>query len=316
MSRDALGHWPDLRFRLYQAACTIIPWIPYRAGIVLALGLGWIAWFCDAPGRAQLRRNILPLLHGRKRRGIAICIRRNYCNCAMMFNDSFRLGSLPRWLLDPAQITVIDPYGSLHPRPLPQATILCTIHCHWELLLAVGRSLGLTDSLRVIARSHDDPRVDALFDRLRAAHGARSVLLDEAPLASLRALRRGRCLGIVADRDYTNHGRTTHFAGRHLPLPIGPAALALQTSSPIIPLLLLRQGHKRLILLAGKTLIPPDLDGGSNKHQLLAALHQQLATTLNRFVHAAPSQWVAFHSLQNNAQHTNAPHHKLPVKRK
>ena len=146
----------------------------------------------------------------------------------------------------------------------------------------------------MVSRSNLHSEVDDLFDRMRAGHGASSLLLDKAPLASLRALRNGEILGIVADRDYTGNGLAMDLAGRKMPIPVGPAALSVQTGAPIIPMLLARRGTSAFSLIVAK---PIKADNLTNKTAQMPDLLSQLAKTMDRFIHAVPSQWMAFHDL-------------------
>ncbi len=75
-------------------------------------------------------------------------------------------------------------------------------------------------------------------------------------------------------------------------LPLGPAALAVQTHAPIIPLYLARDGHTRFTLVVGR---PLRAEPGQPKAAQVATLTRQLADTMVRFIATAPAQWASFH---------------------
>ncbi|TVR42687.1 MAG: hypothetical protein EA402_11140 [Planctomycetota bacterium] len=294
MSRELFASRPALRLRLFRTAFALGHSLPYRLGMMIAIIIGLAAWLIDGQGRSRVRRNLRPMLASSGLAHVERSVRRSFVHCLMMFNEAFRLARLPGWLVSPQNIQIVDPWGVFAQPPLKGPAILCTIHCNWELLLAAGHHLGLIESIRVISRSNLDPAIDELFDRMRASHSARSLLLERAPLASLRALRDQRLLGIVADRDYSGNGMVLPLAGHQVSLPVGPAALAVQSGAPIIPVLLARRGTSGFALLVAKPILPhPEL----SKAEQLPILMHQLARVMDRFIHAVPSQWMAFHDV-------------------
>lgn len=59
----------------------------------------------------------------------------------------------------------------------------------------------------------------------------------EAPVRGLlRALRGGRIVCLVADRDLSHHGVGVDFFGHRAAMPPGPASLAAATGAPLLPL--------------------------------------------------------------------------------
>ncbi|GAA4829614.1 phosphatidylinositol mannoside acyltransferase [Actinomycetospora corticicola] len=59
----------------------------------------------------------------------------------------------------------------------------------------------------------------------------------EAPVRGLlRALRAGRIVCLVADRDLSHHGVGVDFFGHRAAMPPGPASLAAATGAPLLPL--------------------------------------------------------------------------------
>ena len=87
------------------------------------------------------------------------------------------------------------------------------------------------------------------------------------------------------------------LAGRTLPIPVGPAALSVQTGAPIIPMLLARRGTCSFTLVVAK---PLHAKQKGNKATQMPELLAELARTMDRFIHAVPSQWMAFHDLDEN----------------
>jgi KDO2-lipid IV(A) lauroyltransferase len=292
MSRDLLAGTPTLRrlaYRSLAATCRLLPLEPLR---LAAAGAGALAWWFDARGRRIVARNLAHFIPAPCADARGRAVRRNYQYFAQMLVESLRLDRIPPGALGPGRLALVDPWKVFAAGPLAGAAILVTVHANWELALAAVHRLGLASEVDAIALSQGDPEIDLLFHRSRSAVGGRSLLFDRAPLAALRALKAGRVVGIIADRDYSGSGLRVPFAGEDLSMPLGPAALAVQTGAPVVPLLLARRGPSRLALVVGRPLRP---DPGLAKEAQVVALTTRLAAVLARFIHAAPAQWIAFH---------------------
>ncbi len=292
MSRALLAHNPALRRLAFRAMDQVANRLPMAMTRVLATLAGTIAWAIDERGRRVVSRNYSHLIPARCTQARARAVLSSYRNFAIALSEGLRLGRLPEAYLAPGRLRLVDPWRVFAHRPIPGPAILITVHSNWELMLAAASRLGLIEQVEAITLSQGDAAIDHLFDRKRAAVGCRSLLLDRAPLAALRALKGDRVLGILADRDYTGGGVVVDFAGAPMALPAGPAALCVQTGAPIIPMFLARNGPGRFLLLVAK---PITSRPGAAKTAEVRALTERLARTMVRFISAAPSQWVAFH---------------------
>ena len=160
------------------------------------------------------------------------------------------------------------------------------------MLAALMHHLRLTDGVLAPTLAYGDPALDRWLAERRSRWGCRTVTLDRAPLALLRALREGQTLGMLIDRDYSGRGIPGRFLGRQTRLPTGPAALSMQSQAPVIPLLLARKSPSAFILLIGKPLRP---DTSLPRDAQVADLTRRIATATSRMLAASPAQWVAFH---------------------
>ena len=109
----------------------------------------------------------------------------------------------------------------------------------------------------------------------------------------LRALKSGRLLSLLCDRDVGGGGIEVEFFGERTTLPAGPATLALRTGAPLFPATCFFEGdgHRGVVL--------PALD--TSRHGKLRAdvarVTQDLARGLETLIRLAPEQW---HLLQPN----------------
>lgn len=148
----------------------------------------------------------------------------------------------------------------------------------------LGRSIGapVTVPMEVI----DDPELQRLVARGRAAPGLRLVSLRDARRELRAALRRGEPIAIIGDRDLAGRGGTVSLFGAPMRIPVGPALLALEFGAPlhVASIRRVRGGYRMLI----ETLPAPPY--GPRRAQVGAVL-AELARSFERHIALAPEQW-------------------------
>ena len=290
MARDLLGGHPRLRLLTYRAMFAVAEGLPLWGARFLAYGIGLLTWLIDAKARRVVTRNLAHLVPTPE--ALRRCVRRSYVAFSWSIAESFAMGKIPRRRFLPPYLTVVDPWGVFAEKPRRRPTIFVTVHCNWELAIGMYHHLALIEGCAAVARSHGDEKIDQLFDRMRGRFNCRSLLLDRAPLAALRALREGKHLCLLGERDYTGNGLRVSFAGDRARIPVGAAALAVQTGADIVPCMLARRGAERFTLVLGR---PLRAAADQPKGPQVQSLTQDLATTFTRFLACAPGQWEAFH---------------------
>ncbi|HYE04093.1 MAG TPA: hypothetical protein VEL07_01120 [Planctomycetota bacterium] len=282
---------PAQRRALYRACFALASVIPPGLGRVLAYILGYLGWALDARGRKVVERNLahfVPAWSDAHRRAV----RRAFIDFCIVTYESFAMPTLPAAMFQPPNLEFIDPWNCYARKPLPGPTVMLSVHCNCELILAAAYHLKLNDGIEAIALTHGDD-LDALWDRMRAAVKCRTLLLDKGgPLASLRALKAGKTLGVVGERDYSGSGLPVMFAGEMMSMPIGSAAMAVQTGAVVIPHLLARRGWSRWTLIVGRPLRP---DPDAPKQAQVTAMTRAIGHVFARFIATVPAQWTAFH---------------------
>ncbi len=288
MARDLLAAIPSLRRLCMRAVAGAADSMPLGLARTVAYTIASAAWLIDSKGRRTVERHLANAVP----RGDPLrrAVRRSYTEFALTLAEAARLHR-DGWL-QPGVVEVRDPWGVFAARPLRGPAILATVHSHWDMLAALLHHLRLTDGVMAPTLAYGDPILDQWLADRRGRWGCRTVTLDRAPLALLRALRDSQILGMLIDRDYSDRGLPGTFLGRPTQLPTGPAALAVQSSAPVIPLLLARRTPSTFILLIGKPLRPdPSISRGGQ----VAELTHRIAASTSRLLAAAPAQWVAFH---------------------
>lgn len=150
-------------------------------------------------------------------------------------------------------------------------------------------------TLLAVVEPLDPPELFEWFVRQRAALGIEVVALGEdAAHVLLRALRDGRIVTLVSDRDLSGDGVEVDFFGERTTLPAGPAMLALRSGAPLIPLAVYFRphgGHHAVV----RPPIPTEREGRLRED--IARITQALAHEFEDLIRAAPEQW---HLLQPN----------------
>jgi KDO2-lipid IV(A) lauroyltransferase len=107
-------------------------------------------------------------------------------------------------------------------------------------------------------------------------------------------VRANHFVPLLADRDLTRRGLPVDFFGERATMPAGPAALALRTGAPLVPVALWSEGappHHTNVLHFGQ---PIELPRGSGSDRI-AMMTQAVADSFAGQIRAHPADW---HMLQ------------------
>lgn len=164
---------------------------------------------------------------------------------------------------------------------------------NWEMGGAIVSKLGYPIS--ALALPHKDPRVNKFFNDQREYFGAVVIQTTTAIRQCLEHLHNNRLVGILADRDFNNHGLIMDFLGRPTALPRGAALFSLKTGAPIIPAFFLRQPNDDFYIIFEPPIYPPQLPG----HEKITEEHvkdliRQYLPVLEEQIRQHPQQWLMF----------------------
>jgi KDO2-lipid IV(A) lauroyltransferase len=172
--------------------------------------------------------------------------------------------------------------------------VFATAHtAGWE---TIGPLLSRDHGLRVMIaeRAEPDARASAIQDGARRAQGLLVAHVGDDPLSALplaRHLREGGAVALQIDRSRPDQ-RTREVAlfGSRARIPEGPLRLAALTGAPLVPVFAARTGHRRYVV----RLEPPIRLGREASGGAMDDAAQSLASSLERFVRARPTQWFHF----------------------
>ncbi len=146
-----------------------------------------------------------------------------------------------------------------------------------------------------VAERLEPPQLFEFFVEQRAAMGLTIVPLDSSSGGTvMSALRAGKLVGLLCDRDVAGNGIEVEFFGETTTMPAGPATLALRTGARLVTGAVY-SGPGR----DHRAVVEPPLDtirqGTLRKD--VARLTQEIATRFEGLIRQAPDQWHVFQPL-------------------
>jgi KDO2-lipid IV(A) lauroyltransferase len=162
---------------------------------------------------------------------------------------------------------------------------------NWEMGAAVLDKLG--HSVTAIALPHKNPKVNVLFNKQREAHGVIVVPTNTAVRRCIQALRHGKFIAVLGDRDFGAFGEPLDFLGRKTLIPKGAAFFACRTGAPIVPTFLTPDGGGRYTMTFDAPIFPPE--GGINvSDDEILKLMKRYVTIVEEKIRKDPTQWLMF----------------------
>lgn len=166
--------------------------------------------------------------------------------------------------------------------------IALTIHLgNYELAGAVASLLGYPVS--AVALPHRDRRINTFFDRRRHMFGMEVIPTGIAVRGCFSALRYGRILALLGDKDFAGGGVKVTMFSNSAYLPRGVAFFALKTQAPIVPAFLVRENKYFYHLIFEK----PILLNREVDQDEVGVIHKYIPV-LEKYITQYPDQWYMF----------------------
>ncbi len=271
---------------LARVAMAAVALLPERAGRGSGRALGALAHGLARRERT-LARGHLALAFGLDPAGprAGLLARGVFAHLGESLVELSRLIARPGWLPDIGMSAVSG-------RALDEAlaagrgAVFVTGHLgNWELMAVALARAGYPIS--TVARESRNPRFARLVASGRARFGVECIHRGRpgAVAGILRALKRGRVLGLLIDQDTRVPGVFVPFFGRAAFTPVAAAAIALRTGAPVIVGSIRRRRDGSHEVTIEPCALPAD--EGAATALLTARLEER--------VRRRPSQWVWFH---------------------
>ncbi len=167
--------------------------------------------------------------------------------------------------------------------------IIVTAHIgNWEMGAAIIDKLGAP--VTAIALPHKNPKVNILFNRQREAHGATIVPTNVAVRRCIQALRDGKFIAVLGDRDFGSFGEPMDFLGRKTFIPKGAAFFAALTGAAILTTFVTPDGGGRYTITFNKPIYP----SGDRGDEAVVALMRQYVAIIEDKIRQDTTQWLMF----------------------
>ncbi|MCA1669648.1 MAG: lysophospholipid acyltransferase family protein [Thermomicrobia bacterium] len=276
-------------YRFYRFSEWLASWLPRRVAYATARATGVAMFICYRKLRRTLVTNQRRLLPGKSRRQVAHSARRAAIAVAKNYYDLFRLPSMSREQL----LAYIDGRGIdnlAHAYARGKGVIIVAPHLgSYNLVPSWVSALGYP-TVAVVEHIRD-PRLHDYFFRLRANQGVQLLTTSPEDVRSiLRALRDGKVILMLADRNVGTSSDAVTFFGERAMLPAGPALIARRTGAALLPAYSYRVGNTKSVAIGLPMIRLPEIAG--TVEQQRAADTQAVATLLEKMILEAPDQWA------------------------
>lgn len=288
---DPPGH--RSAYLAYRGGAVAARVVPVALGDPLARGLGRVSGLFMADRRRMVARHQARVAPVGSRRELRRRVQAAFASYGRYWLELFRLPAETPEAID-AGFT-IDGYERIEaPLAAGRGVVVALPHLGgWEHAGAWLARRGHPPL--AVVEPVEPPELLEWFAAARRAMGIDVVPVgDGVTGVLLRALRAGRVVTLVSDRDLTGDGVEVEFFGERTTLPGGPATLALRTGATLLPAAVYFQPHR-----GHHAVVRPavSVEREGRLRDDVARITQDLAREFEALVRAAPEQW---HLMQPN----------------
>jgi len=162
---------------------------------------------------------------------------------------------------------------------------------NWELTGQTFALLGYP--IHSVARTLDNPLLDAYVTRVRTQFGQGIINKDGGVRGMARVLRDGGAIGVLVDQSAGRHGVLVNFMGRPASTVATPAMLSIRFGIPMIPGrgYWSGRGNEYVVELEEPLMLPSTGDREEDVRALTEAMNERLACWVREY----PGQWLWVH---------------------
>ncbi len=292
-----MGEWTWRAFKIVQSLVERLPrpWA-YAVAVVAAR----FAWWFSPLARPRLEFNLrvaCPELE-KDPRALHRLSWLNFRNHAKAYAD---LMLLPRTNVE-AMRPLLKVKGLEHldeARAMGKGVLVVSCHMgSYEVVSAIWSA-----TLAPVSFFAEELEPRALFEwyrDTRARLGISVLTLGTAGLRKvLQALQDQEMVITAIDRDITGTGHLMPFFGRPAPIPLGPAAIALRTGTPLFPVCVYRMPDDTYGAEGAPLVVAQDT--GDPRHDQVRTT-QELLRHIETFIQQHPEQWHVPHQIWPDAE--------------
>lgn len=266
-------------------------WVALRVMEAFAL-LGWLV---DRPHRRIGLRNLaiaFPEKSSRERRRI---LRASFLNMGRMAAE---LAHLPKLSDDDLRAMVRFDNEQWWAEAItwdrPTGVLILSGHFgNWELLVYAHGRRGHPVSM--VHRALANPLIDRWFNALRARAGTRAVKKSRAAGEVLKALHDKQLLVLPFDQNSTRGlGVFVPFFGLPASTNSGIARIALRADAPVVPVFIVRDGHRARHTVHVLPILEVERTGGDFQADVVHNT-ERFSRVFEEMVRRHPEQWLWVH---------------------
>jgi len=260
--------------------------LPRSAGYTIAKLLARLKFYFSKKDRKILSFNLSPVLKD-KRKAKKI-VKKIFENFALYLVDFFRFSKIDmnfvKKYVKVKGLNLVKKMFSEEKR-----IIAFTAHLgNYELGAALTSLLGC--KICAVALPHRDKRLTRFFNFQRGIFGIEVVLTGKGIKRCFKALKEGKVVAFVGDRNFSHSGRKVKIFGKDCIIPRGPIFLSLRADAYIVPSFLIRKKEKFYELIFETPISP--FKGERKKSE--DEIAQECALVLEKYIRKYPEQWYIF----------------------
>lgn len=280
-----------LLYVFLMVARRIVPVVPLRVTYALAAVVGTAAYYVLPQSRRNAAANLAQVLGVRPDSSAAARVARQvFRNDARSWVDTIRLHRLTQQQILES-VPVVEGWHNIE-TAVRRGNGLILVCMHLGNLDLVGQVLLARGFRLTVPVERVEPK--KLFDLLqreRQSKGIRTVPVDRAAPALVRALRAGEIIAVVGDRRIAGRSAPAEVFGRRTELAVGALSLARRTGAPVIVGVGVRVGPGKYRGYATPPLpLVQTADANRDQEENVRILARAMEAMIARF----PDQWMMF----------------------
>ncbi|MFH1519080.1 MAG: lysophospholipid acyltransferase family protein [Candidatus Omnitrophota bacterium] len=271
-------------YYLYCLGNVLTSILPRKICYLLAKFFAVICYYISKRDRESVIYNLSPIVVDKSK--LKQYAQEIFINFAYYLVDFFRYSKLNlKFIKKYVRISGLDNLKNVLAKG--RGAIIFAAHLgNYELAGAIVALLGYP--LSVVARTHEDRRINNFFDRQRQRVGMKVIPTGAAIRGCFLALKQGDTLALLGDRDFSGQGVKLEMFSRYAHFPRGVAFFALKTKAPIIPIFLVRENKNYYHLIFDKAI------SYSAAGEDQVAIIKQCNLVLEKYIKKYPQQWYVF----------------------
>ncbi len=275
-----------------KAARVLVRWLPLRFSLGVGRAIGNVVYACTKRRKIAYRNLRAAFSAEKSRPEMKRIAQASVQNLAMAAIELLRFPDLDQAYIQ-KHVAIIGTEKFIPTLQSGKGVIFLTAHFgNWELLNVTGGLIGYP--MVAIARTQKHPRSDEYLNSLRVSTGCQVIRKGMPTREILRALKKGKIVGILSDQDGGRNGTFVRFFNRLSSTPSGAAVFSIRTGALIFPVFNFRTPERinHRVEVEGPLVMP---DASIQSEEAERMILQQFADLLESKIRKSPDQWLWGH---------------------